>query len=217
MVSVFQEDVLEDIGAHLEGFKMSGGRVVVDVGVLPAVAEVTLVGKEAHQPSFEKEAIGPWRLVVVLMDLGKPFGEVETLVEYGMRGRELHEVGLGHDTFHLRHNIVLQAVVVVDMEEAAGEEVVAEIGRFGGREDDIAVAGEVDKRIVEEIGATDIDGGVLRIEVHGELAVAESEKVGQGSRVGVPVAAATVFEESDGSLGGGRKRSGEQNQEQAMT
>ncbi len=89
----------------------------------------------------------------------------------------------------------VHAVVVVDVEEAAGKEVVAEVFCFGIGEYDVAVAGHVYKGVVEEFGTAYFYGSEVGVEVGAEFFVAEAGEVGQGSGVGVPVAAAVVFEQ----------------------
>ena len=197
---VVEEDELEDVGAHLEGTEVIFGRVVVDVDVFPSVAEVTLPSEEAYESTLVDECVGFWWMVVVFVDFGKAVREVVFLVEDGVREGELDPLEVGEDFLHLRHGVFFEAIVVVDVEETAAEEVGAEVVDFLGGEGDVAVAGDVDVGVVEEVAAADVDGGILRGEVHVELGVAEGDEVGEGGWVGVPIAAAAVFDESNGGL-----------------
>ena len=87
------------------------------------------------------------------------------------------------------------------MQEAATDEVGAEVLYLAVAEDHVAVARHVEKGVVEDFGAAHIDGGVLRLETHLLVLVAESDEVGERGGVGVPVATATVFQEGDLRLG----------------
>ena len=141
-----------------------------------------------------EESVASWREVVVLVDLGEAVGKVVLLVVDRMGEGELNEVEFGEDFFHLGDDEVFEAVVVVDVEESSCEEVVAEVEGFVVGEEDVAVACEVEEGVGEDLGTTDIDDGVLWVEVHLEVVVTEGYEVGEGGGVGVPVASATIFE-----------------------
>ena len=87
------------------------------------------------------------------------------------------------------------------MQETAADEVVAEVLRLGVAEDDIAVAGHMDKGVVEELGAANIDSGGLGLEAHLLVGVAEGYEVWQRRGVGIPVATAAVFKQGQLRLG----------------
>ena len=173
------EDVLQDVFAHLEGFLAGGLAVVVHVGVFPAVAEVALPAEEAYQPPLPDEAVAAWGQVVVLMDFGQAVGEMVFLVVDGVGEGQFDKVELGEHLFHLRDDEVFEAVVVVDVEEAASDEVVAEVLRFLGVEDHVAVAGHVEEGVVEYLAAAHIDYGVVGGEVHLCVGVAVGYEVGE--------------------------------------
>lgn len=166
--------------------------------VFPAVAQVALIGVEAHDAAFVQERERLRRLVVVLVHLGQAAAAViEDLVEDGMRERYRHELLLRKHLLHLASDEGIQAVVVVDMQEAAAGEVTAQVFGLGLAEDDVAVAGHMHERIVEDIGAADLNGGIVVPQLKRRLGVAETDEAGQRSGIGVPVAAATVFEQGD--------------------
>ena len=195
------EDVLEDVEPHAEGFLAGGLAVVVYVGVFPAVAEVALPGEEADEAAFPDEAVAAGGQVVVLVDFGQAVGEVVFLVVDGVGEGEFDKVEFGKDLLHGGDDEGLDAIVVVDMEEAAADEVVAEVLGFLVREDDVAVAGHVDEGVVEQFRAAHVDHRVGGCEVHVGVGVAEGDEVGEGGGVGVPVAATAIFEQRDGGLG----------------
>ena len=139
----------------------------------------------------------------MLVYLGQAVGELVLLVVDGVREWQLDPFQLGEDALHLRHNEVLHAVVVVDMQEPSTDEVGTEVLRLTVAEDDIAVTCHVDKGIVEQFGATHLDGGGLRVEAHLLVLVAEGYEVLEGGGVGIPVTAAAIFEQGYLGLGGG--------------
>ena len=109
------ENKLQNVLAHLEGFLARGLAVVVHIGVFPTVAEVTFVGKETYQTALIDKAIGSRGEVVVFVYLGQSVGEVVFLVEDGVGEGQFDKVEFWEDFFHLRDDVVLDAVVVVDM------------------------------------------------------------------------------------------------------
>ena len=176
---LLHKDIAHNVRAHAEGFLARGLGVVVHVGVLPAVAEVALPREEADETTLPDEAVAFGGLVVVLVDFGQSVGEVVFLMIDGVAEGELDPFELREDTLHLRHDKVLQAVIVVDVEKSATDEVVAEVLRLAVGEDHVAVTGHVEEGVVEEFGAADVDGGVLRVEAHLLVLVAESDEVSE--------------------------------------
>ena len=119
------EGVADDVFAHFQGLEARLLAVVVDILVLPAVAEVALPGEEAHQTSFPYEAVAFGWLVVVLVYFRQAVGEVIFLVVDGMAKGQFDKIQFGEDFLHLRHDEFAQAVVVVDVQESAADKVVA--------------------------------------------------------------------------------------------
>ena len=117
MARLLHEDVAEDVAAHAEGFGARLLAVVVHVLVLPAVAEVALPAEEAHQPPLIHQPVSLGRRVVVLVYLRQAVGEVVLLMVYGVREWQLDKLQLGKHLLHLRHYVVAQTIVVVNMEE----------------------------------------------------------------------------------------------------
>ena len=192
--TLFGEGVADDVAAHLQGAESGGGAVAVHFGIFPAVAEVTFPGEEADEATFPDEAVALWGEVVVLVDFGQAIGELVVLMIDGVGEWELYKVEFGEDSFHLWDDELAEAVVIVDVEEAATDEVAAEVLHFAVGEEDVAVACEVEEGVVEEVGAAELYGGVLWVEAHVECLVAESDEVGQRGGVGVPIAASTIFD-----------------------
>lgn len=195
------ESVADEIGAHLEGLESHLFGVFVNGLVLPAVAEVAFEGVEADEASFPEDAKALSGPILVLVDFGEAVFKIKSLVVNLVFEGQFDKLGFGEDLFHGGTDVGIHAVVVVDVEETAGDEVVAEVFGFEVGEDDVAVAGHVDEGVVEEVGATDFDGGVVGGEVGAEVGIAEAGQVGQGGGIGVPVAAAVVFEEGQLELG----------------
>lgn len=149
----------------------------MDVDILPAVAQVALPGEETYHPTFMKDGEGFGRHIVMLVYLRQSVRKVVFLMEDRVGVGQLDPFLFGEHFLHLSHGELLEAVVVVDMEESAADKIGAEVVDVLRREDDIAVSGDMDERVVEYVGAAHIDGGILRVEVHVELRVAEPYEV----------------------------------------
>ena len=167
----------------------------MDVGVLPAVAEVALPAEETDQAAFVDESVAAGRQVVVFVDLGQPVGEVVFLMVYGVREGQFDKIQFGEDPFHLRDDELLEAVVVIDMQEPSADEVVAQVLRLLGGEDHVAVAGHVDEGVVEKFAAAHVHHGVVGREVHLCVGVAIGDEVGERGGIGIPIAPAAVFQQ----------------------
>jgi voltage-gated potassium channel len=63
------EGEAHDVRAHLQGLGAVGLAVAVHVGILPAIAQVTLEVVEAHEPAFPEKSKSFWWFVIVLMHL----------------------------------------------------------------------------------------------------------------------------------------------------
>ena len=173
--------------------------VVVDILVFPAVAKVAFPGEETDEAAFVDESVALGWFVVVFVDLGKSVGKVVALVVDRVGEGQFDKVEFGEDFFHLGNDEFFESIVVVDMQKTSANEVVAQVLRLLRGEDHVAVACHVEEWIVENLAAAYIDLGVFK--VHLGVLVAESDEVGQGGWIGIPVAAATVFEKCDLCLG----------------
>jgi hypothetical protein len=120
--------------------------------------------------------------------------EVEFLVVDGVCERQLQEFQLGEDTLHHGPDEGVHAVVVADVEEATGDEVVAQVLRLLLGEDHVAMAGHVNERVGEQIRAAHFHDGHLGVDGRAQLRVAEFHEVGQRGGVTVPIAAAVVLQ-----------------------
>ena len=201
VLGVVEEDVGEDVLPHLQCLRARGLAVVVYVLVFPAVTQVALPTEEADEASFPNEAVALRCFVVVFVNLGKPVGEMVLLMVDGMREGELDKLEFGKDLLHLGQDEFFKSVVVVNVQKASANQVVAKVFGFLCRKEDVAVAGDVEEGVAEDLAAADIDDGVLRLQAHVEVGIAEGDEVGQRGGVGVPVAATVVFEEGELGLG----------------
>ena len=191
------EYVGDQVRAHSEGLQACNFGVAVNLGIFPAVAQVAFIGVEANQPAFPDQAESLGTLIVVFMDLGEAGGEGERRKEKGKSGGELGEVEFGEYLFHFTADIRIDAVIVVDMEKSSCQQVFPQVCSLFIREDHIAVAGHVDEREGEDIAAAGFYGDRIFFDGCFQVFVAEPDQVGEGSGVGVPVAAAVVLQESD--------------------
>ena len=86
-----RQRVEDDVDAHIERGLALGRRVVVDVGVLPAVAQVRVVGVEDDHPALVEDGVTARRAAVVLVDFREAAGEIVEDVIYIVVGRQLDE------------------------------------------------------------------------------------------------------------------------------
>ena len=163
--------------------------------VLPPVTEVALPGEEAYKTALIDEAVTLGGMVVVLVDLGQTVGELIFLMVYRVREWQLHKIELREHLLHLRHYELAKTVVVVDMQEAAADEVVAQVLRLGVCENNVAVASHMHEGIVEKLGTAHIHGGRLVFEAHLLVGIAESYQVRQRRGIGVPVSPSAILQQ----------------------
>src|SRR5690606_8667125 len=137
-------------------------------------------------------------LAIVLVDLRQALRELVERAVDGVIGRQLDQLLVREDAPHLAPEALVQAVVVVRVQEPPGKEVAAEQDDLFVREPDVAVTRDVDVRTRPErrVGELDVRGP-LRDRQAGPLPDLPQE-VGQRGRVRVPVAAAAVLELCDG-------------------
>ena len=87
-------------------------------------------------------------------------------MEDGVVVGQLHKLQLGEHLLHLRPDVGRHTVVVVRVQETAGDEVGAQVFGFRIGEGHIAVTGHVHEWIAEEIRTADLHGRGLRFERH---------------------------------------------------
>ena len=166
--------------------------------VVPTVAEVGFVIVKTDEASLVDEAEALRRLAVVLVNFGQAVFEFELLVVNGVAEWQFHKVELGEHLFHGRAHEGIEAVVVVEDQEAAAFEIRPHVARFEVAEQHIAVARGVHDRVIENFGAARLHGGVVAgVEIGFQVFVAKAGEVFQRIHVVVPVAAARVFEQGE--------------------
>ena len=119
--------------------------------VFPTVAKVAFVSEDANDPTFINQGKELRWFVVVLVNLRQAVWEGIRLLEDLMRIGQFHKIQFGEYLFHLRLDVLPDAVVVVDVQETTCQHVVAQVLRLGGIEDHVAVTCHVDVRIVEQV------------------------------------------------------------------
>ena len=132
--------------------------------VLPAVAKIALVGENAHDSAFINQGEKLRCFAIMLMGFGQAVGKRIRLLENIMGERQFHEIQLGKHLFHLWFDVLTDAIVVIDVKEATGQHVVAEVLGLSGIKDHVAVPRHVYVRIVEDVGAGRLHGRHLWID-----------------------------------------------------
>jgi len=140
-------------------------RVAVYVEVFPAVAKIGIEAVKAYEAAFVNEPVAFGWPSVMLMYFREAVREIEFLVIDGVIKGQFYEVELRKYFFEGGAHIGVEAVVVVNMQEAAAFEVFAEVLRFGIAERPPAVAGHVYEGIIKDISAAYFHMGFREIEV----------------------------------------------------
>lgn len=192
-----RKSIADDVGAHLEGLLAVFFWILVYVLVFPAVAEIAFYGVEDDDAAFMYDAVAFRWFAVVLVDLGESIVEVVVAVVDGVGEGDLDELGFGEYLRNDGTHVFVHAIVVIDMPEAAADEPLAHVLGFFGVHDDIAMPGGVDEGVVEDIWAGGFYIDFFGAEVHAEIDIAEVGEVFYRCGIGVPVAATSVFEESE--------------------
>ena len=194
------EHKTDNVCAHLQGLNVFFHRVVVDADVFPTIAKVALVAEEAYQSAIDEQPEALRRQIVVLMDFWKSVIELIYSVVNGVAERQFNELLVRENLFHLAAHKLLNSVVVVDVQKSARRQIMAQVHHVGIRKNNVAVACQMHKWVVEKVGAANIDSGRFRIDVCADILVAVLNQIWQRCGVGVPVAAAVVFEQGNAYL-----------------
>src|SRR2546430_7976577 len=109
--------VREEIDAHAQRGLVQFWGVVVDLGVLPPVAQVRLIGIVYDQTVTQKNAEALRRQAVMLVDLGEALRELIRYVIDGVCQRDFNEGVVRKDAGDLASERLVHSVVVVRVEE----------------------------------------------------------------------------------------------------
>src|SRR5437588_2897536 len=180
---------------------MELGGIVVDLGILPPVAQVRLVGIVYDQAVAQKDPEPLGRQPVVLVDLGDPLREVVHHMVDGMAQRHFNERVIREHAGDLAPERLVHAVVVVGVEESSLLQVATQGLGVLVREMDVAVPRHIKVGDVPQLGAGERDYALARGDGESGALPNRGEEVGQFGRSGVPVAAAIIVQAADGERG----------------
>jgi len=170
----------------------------MDIGVLPAIAEVALIGIKDNQSSFVKNPEALRWFAVVLVDFRQTVREIVKTMEYLVVEREFHELFIGEYFFDFPTKRRIHTVVVVGVKETAAGQVSSQSFAFFFGKTDVAVAGHINIGIVEKIvvGRFDIFTGINCR--NAGVVFYEFDKVRQRRWIGIPVSSTAVFKLRNG-------------------
>jgi hypothetical protein len=131
------------------------------------------------------------------MNLWQTPWEIELLVVHRMVEGKFDELKFRKYLLQLDTHKLVEAVVVVDMKEAAADQVLTKILCLLLVEDYVAMAGHIYIGVQEDILTSCFNYVFLGGQGGAKLLVAEPDQVRQGGLVGVPVASSAVFEFGD--------------------
>ena len=110
----------------------------------------------------------------MFMDFWEAIFKRKRLFKDVVRKGKLYEIQLWKHLFHLRFNVLADAVVVVDMEETASQHVIAKVLCFHGIKYHVAMPCHIDVGIVEDIGAGRLNCRDIRIDICANFLIAET-------------------------------------------
>ena len=90
--SSLTEDKGNDVGPHFQRLLSDLFRVVVDIGILPSVTEVTFIRIQTNHPVFNENRKGLRWFIVMFMDFWQSFREGKLFGKNGVSGRQLHKI-----------------------------------------------------------------------------------------------------------------------------
>ena len=101
-------------------------RIVIDLGIFPAVPEIAREAVVHREAVAEEDAEAASGKPVVLVDLRQPLREIVDEVIDRMRQRDVNERPIGEDALDLATEALVEPVVVVDVQKAAALQILAQ-------------------------------------------------------------------------------------------
>src|SRR6056297_930325 len=166
--------------------------VVLIIG--PAVGWIGFVRVKCNHSSLIKKPECLGRLIVMFMNFGR--APVWKIVDVGINrvvGREFNKVLIRENPRQVRPYILVETVIVIYIQKTARFEVSAQVFHFRLLNGDIPVAGNEQKRVVENIAASKLNIIIPLAHTDGNLLFRKTEHVCQCRGRAVPVAAATIL------------------------
>src|SRR5438034_2309939 len=182
-------------------------RIVVDLGILPPVTQVGLIGIVHDQPVAQKDTETLRRQAIMLVDLGDAPGEVVHQVIDGVAQRDLNQGMIGEDARDLTAEGLVHAVVVVGVQEAPLLEPASQLFHLFVREAHVPVPRHEEVGNVPQLGSREGDDALALGDGQGGTLAQRREEIRQRGGAGVPVAPTVVMQPTDRQTG--RLRSAE--------
>jgi hypothetical protein len=124
---------------------------VVDLGIFPAVPEITRKGVIHREAVSEEDPESAGRKPVVLVNLRNALREVVHDVVDRVVHRHVDERPIRKNALDLPPKTLIKPIIVVDVEKTAACEILAEPRDLGVTELDVAVPRDVKKRVVPQL------------------------------------------------------------------
>ena len=172
-------------------------RVVVHIGVLPTIAEITLVGVVDHQSPPDENPKPLRRLAIVLVNLRNTGWEIVHQMVDGMLERYLHQRPIRKEPGDLAAEGLIEAVVVVDVEESALQQPAPQDNQFLIRPVEVAVARDVEVGNVPQLCVGEPNGHFLGRGTQRGPLTHGGEEIRQRGGIGIPVPTPVIMQPSD--------------------
>src|SRR5690606_2463120 len=117
-------------------------------------------------------------LRIMLMNFRQTFRKLKFLIIQFVRWWQLYEIQFRKNLFHLWADKLVQTIVIVYVQKPAAKQVFPQVFCLLCRENNITMTCQINKRIVEQIGAAHFGNGFFGIKISAQILVAKADQVG---------------------------------------
>ncbi len=191
----------DNIRPDSEGFLALRLGVAVDFGIVPTIARIGLIGIEYAEAAVieQTEALGGFAIVIV--SFRHAVREIEMAMIKAIGERQFHQILFGEDSFQLRTDGGIEAVIVINIEKPSGVAIGPQALDFSFSKIDAAVTGHKNKGIIENIVARHINPRIFRIYVDIRIFCKEPQHVRFLGLAVVPIASTRIFQARNDKFG----------------
>lgn len=166
----------------------------------PAVAGIGLERVVHDQSPFGKDPKALGRFLIVRVGFGNAVRKAEMTGIEAVTEGEFNEIAVRENLLYFAAESFVEPIVVVNVEKPAVRQIGTQTLNFKVREHDIAVAGEEEERIGEDLFVREVGEFVPRISINVRVLLDEPQKVDFSGGIVVPITAPAIFEAGDAEL-----------------